>query len=86
MWLSGGQHSRDAVAGGRCPRSIWVAVAQSLKAPVKKLLVLVGTTLGSAAGWWLASDLGIMTAFIVSMVGFGLGMWAGARLARNLEG
>ena len=48
-----------------------------------KLLVLIGTTGGSAVGWWLGSFVGIMTAFIVSMVGFGVGMWAGTRLARR---
>lgn len=53
---------------------------------MKKLLVLVGTTLGSAVGWWLGADFGIMTAFILSMIGFGLGMWGGARLARDWGG
>jgi hypothetical protein len=50
---------------------------------MKKLLVLLGSTLGSALGWWLGANVGIMTAFIVSMVGFGAGMWGGARLARH---
>lgn len=54
--------------------------------PLKKLLILTGTTLGSAIGWWLGADFGIMTAFIVSMVGFGVGMWGGARLAKHLGG
>lgn len=51
---------------------------------LKKLLILSGTTLGSAVGWWLGADFGIMTAFIVSMIGFGAGMWGGARLAKHL--
>jgi hypothetical protein len=51
---------------------------------LKKLLILTGTTLGSAVGWWLGADFGIMTAFIVSMIGFGVGMWGGARLAKHL--
>ncbi len=50
---------------------------------MKKLLVLVFSTIGSTAGWWLGARIGIMTAFIVSMIGFGVGMWWGARLARG---
>ena len=50
---------------------------------MKKLLVLVLSTIGSAAGWWLGALVGIMAAFILGMVGLGLGMWAGARLARD---
>ena len=47
-----------------------------------KMLMFVGTTLGSAIGWWIGEQFGgVMTAFIVSMIGFGLGMWAGRRLA-----
>jgi hypothetical protein len=48
-----------------------------------KLMVLIGTTVGSALGWWIGSFVGIMTAFMISMVGFGVGMWGGARLARR---
>jgi hypothetical protein len=51
---------------------------------VKKVLVLVYSTLGSAAGWWLGARVGIMTAFIVSMFGLGVGIWLGARHARSL--
>lgn len=52
---------------------------------MKKVFVLVLTTIGSSAGWWLGARVGIMTAFIVSMVGFGVGMWYGARLAKQYE-
>jgi hypothetical protein len=52
---------------------------------MKKLVVFVTTTVGSTAGWWLGSDYGIMTAFILSMIGFGLGMYYGARYAKNLD-
>lgn len=51
---------------------------------MKKVLVLVLSTVGSAAGWWLGSSVGIMSSFMLSMVGLGVGMWAGARLARDL--
>lgn len=51
---------------------------------MKKVLVLVYSTIGSAAGWWLGARVGIMTAFMLSMVGLGVGMWAGARHARSI--
>jgi len=52
---------------------------------MKKVLVLVGTTLGSSVGWWLGASGGIMGSFIVSMIGFGVGMYYGAQLAQRLE-
>ena len=52
---------------------------------MKKVFVLVLTTIGSSVGWWLGARVGIMTAFIVSIVGFGVGMWYGARLAKRYE-
>jgi hypothetical protein len=53
---------------------------------MKKLLVLVGSVLGSSIGWWLGTPAGLMTSFLLSMVGLGAGMWLGARLARHIEG
>ena len=52
---------------------------------VKKLLVPVGTTIGGAVGWWIGDRVGIMTAFMLSMVGTGLGMYVGVRIARQYE-
>jgi len=43
--------------------------------------MLVLSTIGSAAGWWLGARVGTMTAFMVSMLGLGVGIWCGARLA-----
>lgn len=50
---------------------------------MKKLMVMLGTTVGSGIGWWLGADVGIMTAFMLSMVGFGVGMWGAAKLAQR---
>ena len=49
--------------------------------PVTRLLMFVGSTVGSAIGWWIGNYIGIMTAWAVSFVGFGLGMYLGRRLA-----
>jgi len=50
-----------------------------------KLLGFVGATIGSYAGWWLGARVGIMTAFIVSMVGTGIGIYAGRKVAAHYE-
>ncbi len=43
------------------------------------LMALVGTTIGGALGWWLGARVGMMTAFMVSMVGTGVGLYAARR-------
>ena len=50
-----------------------------------KLLVMVVSTVASAAGWWLGAHVGIMTAFMLSMVGLGAGIWGGRQLAERLQ-
>jgi uncharacterized membrane protein YeaQ/YmgE (transglycosylase-associated protein family) len=52
-----------------------------------KLLGLVGATAGGAIGGWIGAQLGgTMTAFVLSMVGTGAGMYGGARIARHYWG
>jgi uncharacterized membrane protein YbhN (UPF0104 family) len=51
---------------------------------MKKLLALVGSTLGSSLGWWLGTGGGFMAAFLLSVVGGGLGIYAGFRAADRL--
>ena len=48
---------------------------------MSKLLALVGATLAGAFGWWLGSGIGLMTAFILGIVGTALGTYAGRRVA-----
>ena len=52
---------------------------------MSKLLVLVGSTIGSYAGWWLGAHFGVMTAFMVSTVGMAAGIYGGRRVAQNYE-
>ena len=52
---------------------------------MNKLLVLVGSTLGGAIGWWAGERVGLMTAFMLSMVGTGLGIYGGRRVAQHYE-
>ena len=51
-----------------------------------RLLVVVCTTVLSAAGGALGARIGPMTAFLLSMVGFGVGMWYGRRWGARLGG
>lgn len=48
-----------------------------------KLMALIGTTVGSAIGWWVGARAGVMTAFICSMVGTGIGLYAARRITRD---
>jgi hypothetical protein len=52
---------------------------------MSKLLMLVGSTAGSYAGWWLGNHVGLMTAFIVSTIGMAAGLYGGRRIAQNYE-
>ena len=45
-----------------------------------KLALILGATVGGALGWWLGALVGTMTAFLVSMVGTGIGIYAARRL------
>ena len=51
---------------------------------MRKLLGFVGATLGGAVGWWAGAHVGMMTAFMVSMLGTGAGMYGGWRGADRL--
>ena len=50
---------------------------------MKKLLSLLGATVGGALGWWLGARIGTMTAFFVSIIGTAAGVYLGARVARD---
>lgn len=44
-----------------------------------KLVGWIGATIGGGIGWWLGARVGIMTAFMVSVVGTGAGLYAARR-------
>jgi hypothetical protein len=50
---------------------------------MEKLFGFIGASALGAAGWWAGERVGFMTAFCVSMVGTGLGLYWGRRLARD---
>ncbi len=52
---------------------------------MKKLAVFAGATVGGYVGWFLGDKIGLMTAFILSMIGTGLGMYYGAKIVDRYE-
>ena len=42
---------------------------------LRKVAGFIGATVGGAAGWWLGARFGVMTAFVLSMVGTGVGIY-----------
>ena len=53
---------------------------------MSRLLVVLGATIGGAAGWWLGALVGTMTAFFLSVIGTALGVYVGRRVAAGLDG
>lgn len=51
---------------------------------MKGLLALAGMTVGGWLGWELGAVVSIFTAFIVSVVGTGVGLYLAQRLQRYL--
>lgn len=51
---------------------------------MNKLLGWTGATLGGAVGWWLGVSGGYFLAFVLSVVGTGVGLYAGRRVADAL--
>lgn len=51
---------------------------------LSKLLASVGATLLGALGWWVGEREGMFTAFVLSMVGTGVGLYLGRRMAARL--
>jgi hypothetical protein len=53
---------------------------------MEKLLGFAGATVLGAVGWWVGDHVGMMTAFMLSTVGSGVGLYTGRRLARDYLG
>jgi uncharacterized membrane protein YeaQ/YmgE (transglycosylase-associated protein family) len=53
---------------------------------MKGLMGWIGATVGGWLGWWIGDHVGLFTAFIVSMVGTGAGLYFGRRIASHYLG
>jgi hypothetical protein len=50
---------------------------------MNKIMNLIGMTVGGGLGWVLGAGISVFTAFIVSVVGTGLGLYAAQRFTRR---
>lgn len=51
-----------------------------------KLLGFIGATVGGAIGWWAGEQIGgMMTAFIISTIASGFGIYYGRKFAAQIE-
>lgn len=48
-----------------------------------KVIAFLGATVGGAVGWWAVARFGTMTAFIVSTITSGVGLYYGNRWAKE---
>ncbi len=48
-----------------------------------RLLVFLGAMIGGSLGWWLGALVGVVTAFMVSTVGTGAGIYISRRFIRE---
>ena len=48
-----------------------------------KLAMFVGASIGGTLGWWLGAFVGMMTAFLLSVVGTAAGVYFARRWAWN---
>lgn len=53
---------------------------------MKKLFGTLGAFIGSTVGWYAAVKLGFMTAFVVSTIAGGVGLYYGVKLHNQMLG
>ena len=53
---------------------------------ITRLFGFIGATAGGTLGWWLGARIGLFTAFVLSTVGTGIGLYVALRLAREYLG
>ena len=51
---------------------------------MQKLLVFLGSMVGGYVGWIVGAPIGIFTAFMLSIVGTGAGVYAARRVAQQM--
>lgn len=50
-----------------------------------KILGTLGSFVGGSIGWWMGAGIGTMTAFMLSIVGTGVGIYLGRQAALKLD-
>ena len=60
-----------------------IAQSNAEVVPMKTIGILVGSTVGGAAGWVVGIPFGFMTAFIVSTIASGFGWYYGVKIVKQ---
>jgi len=60
--------------------------ASHTESDVNRLLITLCTFVLGSVGWYIGESVGMFTAFALSMVGTGVGIYAGRRLAQHWGG
>ncbi len=50
---------------------------------MKKLLIIIWISIGGWIGWWIGKHIGIMTAYMLSVVGAAAGLYFGRKIMIN---
>ena len=50
-----------------------------------KIIIFISATVTGAVGWWLGESYGFMTAFIISTVASGVGIYYGKKFASRFD-
>jgi hypothetical protein len=50
---------------------------------MKKVLIIVFISIGGWIGWWLGNHFGLMTAYLLSVVGGAAGLYIGRKIMSN---
>ena len=50
---------------------------------MRMLITLIGASLGGWSGWWLGANVGLMTGFVLSIIGMGFGHYFAKRFIRD---
>lgn len=79
--MGGGEVLHGGIPGVGIPRGCVSRVPRARLWSMGKLFSFIGATLGGYAGWAIGSSVGFTTAFMVSVVGTGIGMYYGRRIA-----
>ncbi|HPF69937.1 MAG TPA: hypothetical protein PLQ13_04625 [Candidatus Krumholzibacteria bacterium] len=48
---------------------------------MRRMIALIGASIGGAVGWWLGASVGLMTGWFLSVIGTAAGLYFGARFA-----
>ncbi len=61
------------------------ALSSDLIISMKSLLTITLSIIGGWLGWWLGGQIGLFTALLISMIGTGIGIYAGRRIAQQFD-